>query len=107
MMMHALESLLTRATPLTLQRAVYLAIGHDEEVGGAMGAKVTRRPSTKLRSAVAEGRARFGVQMRTPEAQGGCENGNVEMRASLQISSSRTCVCLGARTTPPTDAGFG
>jgi len=40
MIFHALEGLLARPTGFKPRRGLYVAIGHDEEVGGSLGAKV-------------------------------------------------------------------
>eukprot|EP00242_Pyramimonas_sp_CCMP2087_P012028 CAMPEP_0198209050 /NCGR_PEP_ID=MMETSP1445-20131203/12373_1 /TAXON_ID=36898 /ORGANISM="Pyramimonas sp., Strain CCMP2087" /LENGTH=461 /DNA_ID=CAMNT_0043882679 /DNA_START=290 /DNA_END=1675 /DNA_ORIENTATION=+ len=39
--LHAIEILLTRPKGFVFQRTIYVAIGHDEEVGGALGAVAT------------------------------------------------------------------
>ena len=44
MMMHALEGLLARPQGFRPKRALFLAVGHDEEVGGSLGAKVRTYP---------------------------------------------------------------
>jgi acetylornithine deacetylase/succinyl-diaminopimelate desuccinylase-like protein len=40
MIFHALEGLLARPKGFKPRRGLYVAIGHDEEVGGSLGAKV-------------------------------------------------------------------